>query len=114
MKINSTYQLSIYSTNKAIILRSLFVLLIGIIAFDCWDNTQELVINSDIIEVVDNMEELENKNDNLSHLEKDDDVLSHFNSRSLQVFQSFSISYTTSSPLEFDYCRISLLPPELG
>ena len=113
MKISSIYQLSIRSNNKAIILRSLFVLLVGIIAFDCWNNTQELVINSDMIEVVDNMEELENKKNNLSDLEKDDDVLSHFNFRSLQVFQSFSISYT-SFPLGFDYCRIPLLPPELG
>ncbi len=112
MKITSTYQLSIRSTNKAIILRSLFVLLVGIIAFDCLTNTEELVINSDMIEIVDIVEELENKKNNLSDLEKDDDVLPLFNFRSLQIFQSSSISYN-SFPFEFDYCRIPLLPPEL-
>lgn len=113
MKISSTYQFSTRSNNKAIILRSLFVLLVGIIAFDCWNNTQELVINTDMIEVVDNVEELENKKNNLSDLEKDDDVLHHFSFRSLQAFQSSSISYS-SFPLGFDYCRVPLLPPELG
>lgn len=113
MKIKPTYRLSTRSNNKAIILRSLFVLLVGIIAFDCWNNSQELVINSDMIEVVDNMEELENKKNNLSDLEKDDDVLHHFSFRSLQIFQSASISYN-SFPLGFDYFSIPLLPPELG
>lgn len=113
MKITLTYQLSTRSYKKAIILRSLFVLLVGIVVFDCWTNTQELAISSDMIEIVDNVEELENKKNTSSDIEKDDDVIPQLSFRSLHNFQSLSISYTPV-PLGFDYCKPPLLPPKLS
>lgn len=113
MKPTLTYQLSNRSDKKTVILRSLFVLLIGIVAFDCWTSTQELAISSDMIEIVDNVEELENKKNTSSDIEKDDDVIPQFSFKSLHSFQSSSISYT-SLPLGFHYCKVPLLPPELS
>ena len=113
MKFTLTYQFSTRSYKKVIILRSLFVLLVVIVAFDCWTNAQELAINSDMIEVVDNVEELESKKNTPSDLEKDDEVIPDFSFKSLHFFQSSGVSYNSFS-LEFNYCRVPLLPPELS